>query len=450
MPARSPFAPFLLTFALVLAGCPSAVDDDDAADDDDSAQEELPELEVLELDVTETVLLADQVTEPVPYRFLETQADQFDRSDCGDIGVVYFEGEGTWAMDVMLVERGADPDLVGSAPNTMMPAYLHYDDACAPHVVAYDSDGYTHWVREGAFWTEHSIDLSQFVGGFWHLGSTWGEDGRLHLFTTVYNDDFTAFQGVFHATFEQGAWSTELLEPIEADDDEWRAGLDLLVVADGTIHVLYSRNRHLAYARTDGAGWLRETIREREVFDHEPAWGGSLALDAAGVPHVVATEADRRTTGSLIEVRLIWHTRAGGTWSGQTVLAESDGYAGGDGTNYTGLQPFLVFDAAGVAHIVFTDLASWHDDLNQNDTIRGHLRYLQWDGEGWKVASLVPQPDQLTSPELLHELLLPQLRLDGSTLQIFAMERVTDGPTVTYDPDPLSSHRLLLFEADLP
>jgi hypothetical protein len=425
MTRRIQFA--LLPLAALLCGCPAGIT-----------------VGSLDLDVTEIELAAAQATEPVPDIFRWDSRDQFDVSSCGDVGSTFLMEDAGGGIDAVFVAADGSTEVLGDGVSEFPAPSLAFDADCAPHVLLRDSDTYRHWTDDGTGWAELAL-LELDVGGAWvsnHVGLTLGQDGSLHLVATI---DVT---GVVHATWDGSSWSAVQMDYFDTSAEVFGV-FGVEVDAAGDLHVLYSLERHLYYAVGSGTSFTTQAVKERANFDNEPGLDADLALDDDGKPWIAATEAQRVTTGSFQWMRLVWYApKDGGGWDRTVLVADSDGFAGGDGLNYTGQNPSLAFDGDGVAHLAYTDLASWHNESNWNDTTTGNLRYLRWDGSEWLGATLYEQPGQTESDNPLHETIQPQLRvLDDGTVDIFAIERITDGFTVTYDTDPISEHRVLLFEA---
>ena len=138
--------------------------------------------------------------------------------------------------------------------------------------------------------------------------------------------------------------------------------------------------------------WTKET-----VFSAEPGCryeglsvkagpGGTIAVAGHLVKHV--------HTGSSQWSKLVYYERGpNGTWSTETVVDRSDGFAGSDGDDYTGAQPELEFDDSGQPHIVFTDHASSHFTHAWESV--GQIRHAVRNDGVWQVETVYRQSDTI-------------------------------------------------------
>jgi len=113
--------------------------------------------------------------------------------------------------------------------------------------------------------------------------------------------------------------------------------------------------RELLYLWSDGSAW------HTEVVDTQGGWQSSLALDAAGRPHISYIGG----TGPHTGLRYAW--RDGSTWHTMTVE---------EGSDYR-LYPSLALDAAGRPHISYC-VGSEYDPGGCHT-----LKYASYDGQNW-------------------------------------------------------------------
>jgi hypothetical protein len=135
----------------------------------------------------------------------------------------------------------------------------------------------------------------------------------------------------------------------------------------------------------DGTAWVVETVDSAEQVGRD----NSLALDAAGRPHISYTDV---TNGVLKYAR----------WDGTTWLIQSvDSAVGPDSPDTALAYPSLALDGAGRAHISYSNLDD-HD-----------LKYAYWDGTAW-VIHTVDRGEPNPSTNLAPAMAFTSLALDRS------------------------------------
>ena len=392
-------------------------------------------------------------------------------------GLVFFERatDGTTTTEVVMSEDGSPSGFSWS---------LLYDADCDPVVVWQDGEGYTEYTRGDDAWegTEHAIDVAGLFGddSGWvdHHSAFVGADGALHLFAFCINGES---YNVIHGVRGDAGWQFSGSDDVDAAEVDEEPLLDVpsdinpaylpdltwetyqyAVDASGTVHAVFSLNRHLYWGRLAAGAWTGEAVQMRPInessglhdWDKDAAGAASLALDSSGEPAVAAIFKERVVTGSLRDAELRYYRRTGaGSWTMATVATEADGYVGGDGNKYTGDTPSLVFDGNDHPHIAFNDIASWHNDNGWNETESGQLRYALHNGNNWETHTLFVQPGQTESPNPLQDFIHPSIAVtsDGRGLYFAGMERVIDGPSLIYDNDVSVTYRGRFFcaESDL-
>lgn len=143
-----------------------------------------------------------------------------------------------------------------------------------------------------------------------------------------------------YAKWVDGTWSFEV---IDASNHEVLP-LSLAVTPDGIPHIAYLSSpsdevgalREVRYATWDGATWQIQTIAAMQDDSQFPG-GVSLALDAAGQPHVAYVDTPTQT---LQYVRL-----QGDAWQ-KTPVTEVSGRLGPRG---------LALDSMGLPHLAYTE-----------------------------------------------------------------------------------------------
>jgi hypothetical protein len=176
---------------------------------------------------------------------------------------------------------------------------------------------------------------------------------------------------------------------------------DIAVGDDGTVHVVFGVQLDpmhdpvstgvLYYARKSSDRWDIELALEPLTAPHETGWAPSLCLDRSGRPVVASTYIARVRSRSISYAHLQYSIRKDeGRWETTIVAGRDDGYYSTDGRRYTGGLPHLFIDRNNTPHIVFSDIASFHDPKNLI-TI-GQIRYAVWNGSEWDITTLYRQP----------------------------------------------------------
>lgn len=398
-------------------------------------------------------------------------------STCGTLGLIYRKVVDDGGFKQGMAYYGVDADgtgtesLLGEMQNGSSLEFnwsLVFDGDCAPHVYQAGDGGYRHWSMEGSAWTSEDLDLGletvlgESPDSLTHLFGERAPDGNIHLIFETWVD---GGRRLLHAVESGGTWTVDSIPTLQdtmPDPDMknflWRF-YDFAVDSSGGVHVGFNWDRHLYYGKLEGGTWRTEAVRQRDNFDQEAAVTASLALDPGGRPHIAATFAQRATTGSWRYMDLRYYQRlADGSWSGEILVTQADGYVGGDGNRFTGYDPHLVFDGQGRAHIVFNDVSSWHfwltddfdpESVHANDHIFGQLRYLFHNGAGWEWYTLVSQPGQNESPQPLHDMPNPTIAVsaDGGTLAFAAVERLIQGTTFRFDTMVEMTYKMVVTRA---
>jgi hypothetical protein len=160
------------------------------------------------------------------------------------------------------------------------------DSRNRPHI-SYQDDYLRCWLKyayyDGARWQITTVDKSLNATG---MESSIAVDaaGRPHI---SYQEDIS--EALKYAYFDGTQWRITAV-------DEGDVQLDTCVALDesGRAHITYHTERNvggqllagdLKYAYFDGAAWRQEVIAPGKEGDRPGIWN-SLALDAAGVPHV--------------------------------------------------------------------------------------------------------------------------------------------------------------------
>jgi hypothetical protein len=329
---------------------------------------------------------------------------------------------------------------------------LTFDSGCNPHLLRLTKNQYEHWQRKGGLWVKNDLflDLSALgdISYIQHGTALLGQDNRIHLLfnVTLTNNSKRFVDAVLlHNDWQGGVWQTKFVNAL-LTTESWGGNqtLDYAVDKQGVVHVVYALEiegvkRNLQYAQLTQDTWQTEVVLLGEDVIGQGfttvARNASLALDNNGQPAIASTFVRHVDTGSYQYAHLLYHTRVNGQWQNQIVVQDSDNYAGTDGTTFTGDNPYLVFDQNNLPHIVFNDIASWHNSRGENDKIPGQLRYATLTPSGtWTVETIVKQAGQSLSPNPLNGFISPSIGLanDGQRLVFAGVEFSTASTSVTY------------------
>jgi len=271
----------------------------------------------------------------------------------GAPGVGYSSRHGsTWTNEVV-------------APQIVYSTALALDPAGRSGVVYYTASNPRPYFAErsaGGEWTSQAVDELSDQGGM--ISVAFDAQGRPHV-------AYPWHETLKHAWREGGAWSTETIDPALGSDTYM--GTSIGVDALGRVGVSYHRGTTLVFARRGAAGWtlasvpgatayvgtslafdaqglarftyidatgLRLASETSDGFVTEsidPGGGAaSLAIDAAGTPHVAYYEA---SGGRAIDAR-----RVAGQWTKDVV----------DDRFRSGQEIALALDGSGRVEIAYT------------------------------------------------------------------------------------------------
>jgi hypothetical protein len=191
-------------------------------------------------------------------------------------------------------------------------------------------------------------------GGFEAIEAAIDAQGRPHLVYFAGRYCGADVCPIRHAWREDGRWILERVAVLE-----YLSGLSMALDAAGRPHIVYGDDNADAvyYTWFDGAQWQTETVAVAN-----DAWGGELidmALDARGDVHVVYLYRDPNT--HAYEMRYAVRSSGSGQWTEQTVVAGRSKYLN------------IALDSAGMPHIAY--YAYGADDL----------RFGAFDGTSWSI-----------------------------------------------------------------
>jgi len=222
----------------------------------------------------------------------------------------------------------------------------------------------------------------------------------------------SAFAGLHPPASAGMGWTLEV-----ADGAPWTGRYNSLALGpDGWPRISYLEelSGDLRYAWRDASGWHNTTVDPYTPGSHSAGWGSSLAIDAAGIPHisyVAANISEERSAwyafwntsasswtrefvgsmsmgfpadfgGTSIALNasgspgvayyhygtgdLGYATRSAGSWSTEVV----------DTPGYTDHPPSLKLDSQGRPHVAYVTYPDWD------------LRHAWWDGSAWRLETV--------------------------------------------------------------
>jgi hypothetical protein len=346
---------------------------------------------------------------------------------------------------------------------------LVFDSSCHPHVLRLVGNRYEHWQRKGRLWVKTELSLNwEALGEISSIQpgtALLGQDNRVHLlFNVTLADNSKRFVNatLLYNDWQGGVWQTQLANTLLTNESWGNQTLDYAVDQPGTVHVIYALEvegvkRNLQYAQLHSDTWQAEVVFLGEDVIGQGfttvASNASLALDNQGQPVIASLLVRHVDTGSYQSAQLLYHTRVNGQWQNQVIAQESDNYAGTDGTHFTGSSPHLIFDPKNRPHLVFSDIASWHNSQGSNETISGQLRYATLTNSGsWVLETITKQTGQSISPNPLNGLIAPTLAItpEGKRLVFAGTEFSAQATSLIYSLADITTHyRLQVILRDL-
>ncbi len=349
-------------------------------------------------------------------------------------------------------------DLAASAPEVIAPGggerSLFFDASGAPLVLMAGSGTYREFRRvDATTWDERTVvDLSVDFPGMGldsinHFAADVGRDGRLHVFGHTTGATALLLVHGSRDAAEGSDWTFEVLELPGATEVT-----DYAADSTGRVHLTFHRTMFPCESTCDVAlyhavtgitePWIVTVVHEGVFSDSgdELSQFATLAIDADDRPVVAAQFQRRVVTGSLRSASVV-------VWSlipydevfcGEEIVSESDGYAGTDGTSFTGAEPIVEVDDAGRIHVLFADIAAWHGAMGYANTVQGQLRYAVRSGTTLRITTLRSQPGQTASGSPLEGAVMLGLGLEagGDRGTVVATEFSWDTDSIYNDTDP--------------
>ena len=274
--------------------------------------------------------------------------------------------------------------------------FLVYDSQSNPHIFASSgNEKIVYFYKRGDTWRDITIfqldkntypNLSNAIDDV-----EIGNDDSVHI---ICSNDYT----IFYISNKNGAWDKEpqIVEEIPEDhvniEFGWRIYISgqpgMALDRDNNAHIVYSTPYETRYFNNSSGSWAGEDVFRNTNMDYWPAEDPSIAVDMNGNPAIVASEMDHVITGSIIYSKLRYIARSSQSWKSTTIASSADNYVGNDGNKFTGLNAKLAFDVHNHPHIVFSDMASSHNQNGWNYTKNGQIRYAFHNGNKWELSTL--------------------------------------------------------------
>ncbi|PWB67679.1 hypothetical protein C3F09_13105 [candidate division GN15 bacterium] len=383
-------------------------------------------------------------------------------NDDGVVGICYFQRFAGNYTDGTLLYRTIAPngsehiDSVTTGTR-MEKSVLLYDSLSEPHIFMARSNEFDQIIehyfrRDTGQWQSDTIMHFYGEGGkfIYEMSAEPGPDYSFHLLvlktrSDIDSDDFmdawiNSF--LYHVTNATGNWQKELIQNYDMAFTydmyiKTSCRQDIKVDRDGYVHVTFAEQIYggtypsrLLYATNKTGTWQIEVALNYEPGSTDDAgWFPSLCFDTNDVPYIACDYIDRVPTYSAYLWKLLLLKRIGdGSWTSEVVATQSDGYSGGDGTQFTGGLAHLVFDRSNTPHIVFSDIASTHWPIRNQCVNVGNIRYAVRAGATWDIRTIYRQPlptGFYNATEMLELCLNIPKRTD--TMRVIGVELVVTG-----------------------
>jgi hypothetical protein len=245
-----------------------------------------------------------------------------------------------------------------------VPPSLVLDGEDRPHVVYVDTSGeyLVYAVKTAEGWQRETIDHQPPPFGFMTSDTTLVLDAEGTPWVA-----YSRWGALQLATRREGTWQIEVV------DDSWYFELyfGLAVDGTGTPHISYmcgwasQRNMDLRYATRRGGAWVVETVADGGLLGEYD----SIAVDAAGIPHITYRDADHEDVRHAVRGEAGWEIEViesgGGYWLGSTTT---------------------LIDAQGMLHVSYS--------------VNAGARYAYRVGDGWAIEPIASGTHQHTSMAL--------------------------------------------------
>ena len=337
----------------------------------------------------------------------------------GLIGVSYYNKTNSTLYYRCIDSYVSFSDEVVTTGEHLETSIILFDSVDSPHIFVASSDSLNQQIRhffkhDGIWQNEIIINYFNEGGSFiYELSGVIDHNDKFHLLILKTNNNpdsenyYMAFADahLYYLNNSNSNCTNELVHNYNTiwTLDEYSKMMnrqDIAVDANNKPHIIfgeqinamsnYSPSR-LCYAHKTDNSWIIETAFDYNQGSRDDAgWYPALEIDNFNNPAIGCCYIDRVSTGSAIYAKLFYLKRTNsGNWQQEIVCTQDDGYYGSDGRNYTGGLVDLKFDVNNNPHLIFTDIASSHANMNYFNL--GNIRHAFHSNNSWSISTVYRQ-----------------------------------------------------------
>ncbi len=352
------------------------------------------------------------------------------------IGISYYDKNNQNLIYRSINTNGQITEEIVHSGNHLEINIILFDSSNQPHIFVATSNELnqqiTHYYKQNGTWLNEVIyNFSNDTGEFiYELSGDIDSNNQFHLLIlkSIYNPDsenyYMAFADahLFYLSNSSSSWQSELIYNYNTiwTLDEYSKMMnrqDIKVDSNNKAHIIFGEQinamssfspSRLCYAKKINNEWIIETAFTYNAGTRDDAgWFPSIDIDQNNHPSIACCYIARVSSGSSISAKLYLLTRTdSGVWISDLVCDEDDGYYGSDGRNYTGALVDLKFDLNNTAHIIFTDIASSHANMNYLNL--GNIRHAFKSENEWNISTIYRQnlPTAFFNAEEIYDMCL--------------------------------------------